>query len=107
MALFHSAQKQFKNLGLYSSHSIQSSPFGVKNVSILLLIIVYLLLMIMYIVDEAQQFEEYAYTCYACGMGVIIIISFVTVIWNVNTFFTIIKNFEEFIQESECHSSVF
>lgn len=100
MKSFELVRRYFSVLGISSLQRNQKSPFNTKNVFVLFQFILGELSSCLFILLEAQTFEEYAN---AFGMVLTLTIAsfdFFICIWKSQQLFKFMKNFERMIEKS-------
>lgn len=95
--------KHLVSMGIYSSRLHQKSYISIKNLRILFILIINHMFGWMFILNEANIFEEYVSSCYSCIMAYVILTDFAILVWKSNVLYRFIKDFDGFIERREYH----
>lgn len=95
-------RKNLDTVGFNSNLSLQPCPFNMKILVGFLLSGSYFICSLMFICDDVKTFTEYTQSIYiSCSMIIVILTQLVT-IFNVQKLFKLISDCENLVNDSEC-----
>lgn len=94
-------KKSFETVDIKPYKTNQNSPFNVKNMLCLFVIIISLGSSLLYLFVEANSFGEYVNSCFIVSSEAIEIINFINIIWKTPKLYEFFYNLENTIEKSK------
>lgn len=102
MKIFQSIQNSLKMLGIYRPMVFQQfHRLNRKNVGLLAYLGVFFLAAVLYIVFEAETFNEYSESFFSVAVGLVVLILLILAILKASEIFELIDNYENVIGHRE------
>lgn len=99
MKVFELIRESFTNVGIRSDQINQRSVFNVKNTIFLFILWMSFISSLLYLLIEADNFEEYVNTFFICSGSGVVIILYANMIWQTSKIHEFSKSIEDAIKK--------
>lgn len=102
MKAIRTIRERFELIGIgdYDQAS-RMYPFNVKNLMVLLMFFIDLIINGVFFLDEADGFQEYVNSVFACSTLIVGVLGFAVLIWKMPKIFKFLTKLEETFEKSE------